>query len=170
MRPIVIFGPVADVARHLLLRDAAHAFESPQIDAEVDSKKKKENAAAPTGDEEELEAEINTPKSGIIKIKQIKEILKRDRHWLVSNLSGKNEFFLRCSETKIKRRLSKEWKRWKMFDGFEQMLNPLSVDNCPLVGQNPYIYLSINLSINLSISLSINLSINQNNPVLFAKT
>ena len=78
---------MADVARHLLLRDAAHAFESPQIDAEADTKKKKADGAAKAdgdataGDEDELEAEINTPKSGIIKIKQIKEILKRDKHW-----------------------------------------------------------------------------------------
>ena len=100
-----MFGPVADVARHCLLRDAAHAFESPQVDAEEEEKKKKSRG----GEEEEekkrkksrggveeeekkesltgespdlqLEAEINTPKSGIIKIKQIKEILKNDKHW-----------------------------------------------------------------------------------------
>ena len=78
VRPIVMFGPVADVARHLLLRDAAHAFESPQVDAEEEEKKKGAEKEAPDA---EMETEINTPKSGIIKIKQIKEILKKDKHW-----------------------------------------------------------------------------------------
>jgi hypothetical protein len=60
---------VADVARHFLLRDAPHAFESPQVDA--GAKKSKADDLS----------QVNTPKSGIIKIGVIKEILTREKHW-----------------------------------------------------------------------------------------
>ncbi|KAK3595450.1 hypothetical protein CHS0354_003441 [Potamilus streckersoni] len=63
IRPVVIFGPMADVAREKLLQDFPTKFESPQHDSSLDAEKKS--------------------RSGIIRLGAIKEIIARKKHCLL---------------------------------------------------------------------------------------
>ncbi|XP_013406126.2 tight junction protein ZO-1-like isoform X4 [Lingula anatina] len=63
VRPVVIFGPLADVARDRLLRDKPDKFESPQSDGRKEDDK--------------------GSKSGIIKLGAIKEIIDKEKHCIL---------------------------------------------------------------------------------------
>ncbi|KAL3885385.1 hypothetical protein ACJMK2_025454 [Sinanodonta woodiana] len=63
VRPVVIFGPMADVAREKLLQEFPTKFESPQHDGSLDAEKKS--------------------RSGIIRLGAIKEIIAKKKHCLL---------------------------------------------------------------------------------------
>merc|ERR1711953_353302 len=60
-RPVVIFGPVADLARERLLRDFPGKFASPQQAVDVKS----------------------SNKSGIVRLTAIRDIMRKDKHALL---------------------------------------------------------------------------------------
>ncbi|XP_043213913.1 tight junction protein ZO-1-like isoform X2 [Amphibalanus amphitrite] len=63
VRPVVLFGAVADIARDLLLREMPDKFAAPQLDMGCDSKSSKS--------------------SGIIRLSAIRELVERGRHALL---------------------------------------------------------------------------------------
>ncbi|KAK9497309.1 hypothetical protein O3M35_004651 [Rhynocoris fuscipes] len=65
MRPVVIFGPVADIAREKLLKDFPDKFSSPHLDGNI----------------EEVAKSAKT--SGIIRLSAIREIMDRGKHALL---------------------------------------------------------------------------------------
>ncbi|KAK2721760.1 tight junction protein ZO-2-like isoform X3 [Artemia franciscana] len=67
VRPVVLFGSIADIARNRLLSDYPDKFCSPQVDSG-------------NGDENE---ENKTPKSGIVRLSAIRTIIDSGRHALL---------------------------------------------------------------------------------------
>ncbi|XP_024082403.1 tight junction protein ZO-1-like [Cimex lectularius] len=65
MRPVVLFGPVADLAREKLLKDFPDKFSSPHLDSNI----------------EEVAKSAKT--SGIIRLSAIREIMDRGKHALL---------------------------------------------------------------------------------------
>ncbi|CAN8014845.1 unnamed protein product [Ixodes persulcatus] len=65
IRPVVLFGPMADVARDKLLRDYPDKYASPQLDGHLEELPKSQKA------------------SGIIRLSAIKEIIDKSKHALL---------------------------------------------------------------------------------------
>nr|XP_024216154.1 tight junction protein ZO-1-like isoform X2 [Halyomorpha halys] len=65
MRPVVLFGPIADLAREKLLKDFPDKFSSPHLDSNI----------------EEVAKSAKT--SGIIRLSAIREIMDRGKHALL---------------------------------------------------------------------------------------
>ncbi|XP_023220297.1 tight junction protein ZO-1-like [Centruroides sculpturatus] len=61
-RPVVLFGPLADVARDKLLKDYPDQYASPQLDSQLDDIPKSQKS------------------SGIIRLSAIKEIIQKGKH------------------------------------------------------------------------------------------
>ncbi|KAK9297966.1 hypothetical protein QLX08_008495 [Tetragonisca angustula] len=66
VRPVVLFGPVADLAREKLLKDFPDKFTSPQMENQLDDNIGK-----------------NTKSSGIIRLSAIREVMDRGKHALL---------------------------------------------------------------------------------------
>ncbi|KZC11268.1 Tight junction protein ZO-1, partial [Dufourea novaeangliae] len=66
VRPVVLFGPVADLAREKLLKDFPDKFTSPQMENQLDDSVGK-----------------NTKSSGIIRLSAIREVMDRGKHALL---------------------------------------------------------------------------------------
>ncbi|XP_076356367.1 tight junction protein ZO-3-like isoform X3 [Tachypleus tridentatus] len=66
VRPVVFFGPLADVAREKLLKDYPDKYGSPQLDGHVDDMSKSQKT------------------SGIIRLSAIKEIIEKGKHTILS--------------------------------------------------------------------------------------
>ncbi|XP_076392040.1 zonula occludens-like protein polychaetoid isoform X2 [Megachile rotundata] len=66
VRPVVLFGPVADLAREKLLKDFPDKFTSPQMENQLDDNVGK-----------------NTKSSGIIRLSAIREVMDRGKHALL---------------------------------------------------------------------------------------
>ncbi|XP_022249412.1 tight junction protein ZO-1-like [Limulus polyphemus] len=62
IRPVVLFGPLADVARTMLFKDHHDKYGFPQLDSVMDEKLKKERS------------------SGIVRISAIKDIMDKGKH------------------------------------------------------------------------------------------
>ncbi|XP_049776224.1 tight junction protein ZO-1 isoform X5 [Schistocerca cancellata] len=65
VRPVVLFGPVADIAREKLLKDFPDKFTSPQLDSNLEEIPKSQKS------------------SGIIRLSAIREIMDRGKHALL---------------------------------------------------------------------------------------
>ncbi|XP_054258978.1 tight junction protein ZO-1-like isoform X4 [Macrosteles quadrilineatus] len=65
VRPVVLFGPVADIARDRLLKDFPDKFSSPQLDNNLEDVPKSQKS------------------SGIIRLSAIREIMDRSKHALL---------------------------------------------------------------------------------------
>ncbi|GFG33860.1 hypothetical protein Cfor_12812, partial [Coptotermes formosanus] len=65
VRPVVLFGPVADIAREKMLKDFPEKFTSPQLDSNLDDVPKSQKS------------------SGIIRLSAIREIMDRGKHALL---------------------------------------------------------------------------------------
>ncbi|KAF7997147.1 hypothetical protein HCN44_005424 [Aphidius gifuensis] len=65
IRPIVLFGPIADIARENLLKDFQDKFTSPQMENQIDESGK------------------STKSSGIIRLSAIREVMDRGKHALL---------------------------------------------------------------------------------------
>lgn len=65
IRPVVLFGPVADLARDKILKDFPDKFTSPQLEANLDDLAKSQKS------------------SGIIRLSAIREIMERGKHALL---------------------------------------------------------------------------------------
>ncbi|XP_046625752.1 tight junction protein ZO-1 isoform X2 [Neodiprion virginianus] len=66
IRPVVLFGPVADLAREKLLKDFPDKFTSPQMESQMDESSGK-----------------STKSSGIIRLSAIREVMDRGKHALL---------------------------------------------------------------------------------------
>ncbi|XP_076226057.1 zonula occludens-like protein polychaetoid isoform X2 [Nomia melanderi] len=66
VRPVVLFGPVADLAREKLLKDFPDKFTSPQMENQLEDNVGK-----------------NTKSSGIIRLSAIREVMDRGKHALL---------------------------------------------------------------------------------------
>ncbi|KAH0953546.1 hypothetical protein HN011_010982 [Eciton burchellii] len=66
VRPVVLFGPVADLAREKLLKDFPDKFTSPQMESQMEDGTGK-----------------NTKTSGIIRLSAIREVMDRGKHALL---------------------------------------------------------------------------------------
>ncbi|KAM0728938.1 Tight junction protein ZO-1 [Formica fusca] len=66
IRPVVLFGPVADLAREKLLKDFPDKFTSPQMESQMEDGTGK-----------------NTKTSGIIRLSAIREVMERSKHALL---------------------------------------------------------------------------------------
>ncbi|XP_076284512.1 tight junction protein ZO-3-like isoform X1 [Lasioglossum baleicum] len=66
VRPVVLFGPVADLAREKLLKDFPDKFTSPQMENQLEDSVGK-----------------NTKPSGIIRLSAIREVMDRGKHALL---------------------------------------------------------------------------------------
>ncbi|XP_076382260.1 zonula occludens-like protein polychaetoid isoform X2 [Megalopta genalis] len=66
VRPVVLFGPVADLAREKLLKDFPDKFTSPQMENQLEDSVGK-----------------NTKSSGIIRLSAIREVMDRGKHALL---------------------------------------------------------------------------------------
>ncbi|KAK0090827.1 hypothetical protein PV326_004008 [Microctonus aethiopoides] len=66
IRPVVLFGPVADLAREKLLKDFPDKFTSPQMESQI----------------EEVSGKGTKP-SGIIRLSAIREVMDRGKHALL---------------------------------------------------------------------------------------
>ncbi|XP_077281973.1 zonula occludens-like protein polychaetoid isoform X3 [Temnothorax americanus] len=66
VRPVVLFGPVADLAREKLLKDFPDKFTSPQMESQMEDGSGK-----------------NTKTSGIIRLSAIREVMDRGKHALL---------------------------------------------------------------------------------------
>ncbi|XP_043268925.1 tight junction protein ZO-1 isoform X2 [Venturia canescens] len=67
VRPVVLFGPVADLAREKLLKDFPDKFTSPQMENQM----------------EEGSSSKSTKTSGIIRLSAIREVMDRGKHALL---------------------------------------------------------------------------------------
>lgn len=65
VRPVVLFGPVADIAREKMLKDFPDKFTSPQLDNNLEDVPKSQKS------------------SGIIRLSAIREIMERGKHALL---------------------------------------------------------------------------------------
>ncbi|XP_014609850.1 PREDICTED: tight junction protein ZO-2 [Polistes canadensis] len=66
VRPVVLFGPVADLGREKLLKDFPDKFTSPQMESQMEESGNK-----------------NTKSSGIIRLSAIREVMDRGKHALL---------------------------------------------------------------------------------------
>ncbi|XP_015178182.1 PREDICTED: tight junction protein ZO-2 isoform X3 [Polistes dominula] len=66
VRPVVLFGPVADLGREKLLKDFPDKFTSPQMESQMEESGSK-----------------NTKSSGIIRLSAIREVMDRGKHALL---------------------------------------------------------------------------------------
>ncbi|XP_047369131.1 tight junction protein ZO-2 isoform X2 [Vespa velutina] len=66
VRPVVLFGPVADLGREKLLKDFPDKFTSPQMESQMEDSGNK-----------------NTKSSGIIRLSAIREVMDRGKHALL---------------------------------------------------------------------------------------
>ncbi|XP_045029433.1 tight junction protein ZO-1 isoform X3 [Daphnia magna] len=77
IRPVVFFGPVADVARDKLIKDFPDKFSAPQMDGNRDS-----NEGSATG------AQVTAGRSGIVRLSAIRELVEKGRHALLDITPG----------------------------------------------------------------------------------
>ncbi|XP_046452173.1 tight junction protein ZO-1-like isoform X4 [Daphnia pulex] len=77
IRPVVFFGPIADVARDKLIKDFPDKFSAPQMDGNRDSAE-----GSGTG------APVATGRSGIVRLSAIRELVEKGRHALLDITPG----------------------------------------------------------------------------------
>nr|QRF78291.1 ZO1 [Terebratalia transversa] len=103
VRPVVLFGPLADVARERLIKDKPNHFESPQTDGKT-------------------EEELKTSRSGIIKLGAIKAVIEREKHCIldvtpnaVDHLNYAHYYpivlFLKANDKQTVKELRSKWAR-----------------------------------------------------------
>ncbi|XP_075714012.1 tight junction protein 1 isoform X2 [Rhinoderma darwinii] len=78
LRPVVIFGPIADVAREKLAREEPDIYEVAMTHQELSSEKPPEKLGS-----EPRDAGTDQRSSGIIRLHTIKQIIDRDKHALL---------------------------------------------------------------------------------------
>lgn len=72
IRPVVLFGPVADLAREKLLKDFPDKFTSPQMEKQIE-----EGSGGGSSNSK------GTKTSGIIRLSAIREVMDRGKHALL---------------------------------------------------------------------------------------